>query len=423
MATRRPLTLAARSGVARPRVILLWVVVLIVVALGVYAVTPWILPVRISEGPLVQMATESAVAVVWYTTRSAECAVSLSIDGEQRTFAATADGRRNRVDITGLTPGTSYPYGIHVGQRALTENLALQTNRNDGGRYGFIVFGDSGRGSRAQYELAAEMTRAQPPADFLLHTGDLIYSDGARKGFKSRFFAPYRTLLARINFWPCLGNHDIDEAGDAHPYCEVFELPDNGPPGLSPEHNYWFDHNTCRVAVIDSNLDETELRDKVAPWLRAAMSSTEPRWKFVSLHHPPYTGGKYEPTARVQRALVPVFEQTGVDIVFTGHDHMYQRLHPLRGGAVVASGQGVLYIVTGAGGAKLYQPKTPRPDYVATLESERHSFTQVVVDGDALTLRQIAIDGDVIDEYTLHKSAAADTAASSPARTDTAPAP
>ena len=400
-----------RLAAAAPRVVLLWVVVLIVVAAGMYAVAPWILPVRINEGPMVQLASGDAVSLVWFTTRPATCSVNVTIDGVERVFNANAVGRRQLVRIDGLQPATTYPYRIQAGRRKLSDGLAFQTNGTAKQRYGFVVFGDSGRASQAQYSLAADMACLQPPPDFLVHTGDLVYPSGERRLYGERFFVPYRHLLPRVNFWPCLGNHDVAKDGSAAAYEEVFELPHNGPEGLRPGYNYWFDYASSRFVVIDSDADETTLKERVAPWLLAAMSAPGPRWKFVAFHHPPYTGGKHAPDLRVQRALVPAIEAAGVDIVFNGHDHNYQRTYPLRGGEIVspeeaASGaSGVIYIVTGAGGAQLYelQPPAKRPAYFAFGDGQQHSFTHVTIDGDKLTLRQIAQGGNVIDEVQLAK--------------------
>lgn len=402
-----------RPARVSPRVVLLWVCAAILIALGLYAAAPWLLPVRIYEGPMVQMATEEGVTLIWYTTRPADCTVFVTVDGQQRQVAAVADGCRQRSGITGLAPGMKYPYEIRAGRRALTTDLTLQTNRPRGEHYTFLVFGDSGMGSRAQYLLAATMARAEPAADFLLHTGDLVYPDGARRRYEERFFAPYRHLLARANLWPCLGNHDVKKAnpdnpdprdGSAPAYEGVFELPQNGPPGLPANHNYWFDYASCRIAVLDSNVREDVLAEKVAPWLQAVMADAAPRWKFVVFHHPPYTGARHKPDARIQRTLVPVLDAAGVDVVFSGHDHLYERLRPLRDGQIVAPGAGVLYIVTGAGGAELYEMKESRPDYIAAFDDHDYSVTQVTVDGDELVLRQIVLDGRVVDELTLQKS-------------------
>ncbi len=394
-----------RAARVPPRTVLAGVLAAIVVALGLYAIAPRILPPRIYEGPLVQLTGAEGVTLVWYLTRPTACTLQVNVDGEMRSVPSTALGVRHMARVEGLAPGRDYPYKILAGARSLTTDLSFRTSRNPDEPFAFIVFGDSGRGTRAQYLLAAVMRTTVPAADFLLQSGDVVYPNGARADYEERFFAPYRHLIAAINIWPSLGNHDLGDDGTAAAYREVFELPDNGPAGVPAEGNYWFDYASARLAVVDSNLDEVTLRDHVAPWLHAVLADPTPRWKFVVLHHPPYTGGKYKPDERIQRTLVPVLEATGVDLVFNGHDHNYQRTWPLRGGQVVEPGQGVVYVITGAGGATLYEARPPRPAYVAALDDQHWSFTHVSIDEGELRLRQIALDGSVLDEWRLSKAA------------------
>lgn len=417
-----------RFARVHPRSILLAAGAFVVVGAALYFAAPWLLPVRILEGPLVQLAAEDSVVLVWYTTRPlapGACQVVVNLGQEERRFPAEASGRRQRARIDGLTPGTEYPYAIRLGQRALTDPrrpLRLRANKPPGRPFAFLVFGDSGKGTREQYELAARMgslPAGLAPADLLLHTGDLIYPSGQRWRYRNRFFAPYRHLLAKICFWPCLGNHDLNlpDGNGGEAYFEVFELPANGPVGLPPERNYWFDYADARFAVVDSNLDEAALEQRVAPWLREVLGRDAYRWKFVALHHPPYTFGKHQPSQTVRQALVPALEAAGVDVVFCGHDHNYQRTLPMRGGAPVDDGAGVVYVVSGAGGARLYdlQPQEQRPPYFVTGYSQRHSVTHVEVDGEVLTLRQIDLTGAIVDEWRATKTRSTPPSASAPA--------
>jgi 3',5'-cyclic AMP phosphodiesterase CpdA len=398
-----------RAAAAPPRVILFWIAVIMVVATLMTAAAPWILPVRIIEGPIVQLPATNGVTLVWYTTRPTECTLTVSAGDQQRKIPATSQARRHLARVDGLEPGTAYTYSIAAGRRPLLEDAQFQTDRLPGQRYDFFLLGDSGRGTREQYSLAADMTRHRPQPDFLVHTGDLVYSDGARHKYDERFFVPYRFLLRRVAFWPCLGNHDVDAAHEAKAYQEVFELPQNGPAGLPADFNYWFDYATSRVAVVDTTASEEQLRTSVAPWLQEVLADPAPEWRFVVLHHPPYTGGKYQPDERVQRTLVPVIDEARVDIVFSGHDHMYQRTHPLRGNAIGEPGAGTVYVITAAGGAALYEPSGPRPAFIATLDHEHFSFTHVAIEEDTLTLRQVALGGSVLDEFTLAKPARVNT--------------
>ncbi len=397
--------LRLRAKRARARRVLLGAFLFVVVGLGLYAIWPWLVPAFIFEGPMVQMAGEREATLVWYMTRPVGDGLQVTIeDGSDQTFVVESSDRRCRSVLTGLEPGRTYPYAISLGDRTLAQD-GLRTNKRAGEPFTFIVFGDSGKGTKEQYLLAAQMIAAQP--DFVLHTGDLIYSRGERRNYRDRFFVPYRELLRRVNFWPSIGNHDVFEPIEESPYFEVFELPENGPSELPLEHNYWFDYASARIAIIDTELDEATLRDVVAPWLQGVLAEADTLWRFVVFHRPPYTAGAHLPSEEVQRAIAPVLESTGVDVVFNGHEHMYERTHPIRDGKRAEDGHGVVYVVSGAGGAMLYEalPLDQRPPYLAALHNEVHSFTHVSVSGSEFVLKQIAIDGEILDRWTLRKPA------------------
>jgi len=145
-----------------PRVILAGVLSAIVIACGLYAAAPWILPVRIHEGPLVQLAGPDGVTLRWFTTRPAECTVNISGDGLERSATAVAAGARNDVRFTGLSPGTRYGYEVRAGRRTLAGGLAFQTVRPKDEPYTFLVFGDSGMGNRVQYLLGPRWAARSP---------------------------------------------------------------------------------------------------------------------------------------------------------------------------------------------------------------------------------------------------------------------
>ncbi|MGE0480545.1 MAG: metallophosphoesterase [Phycisphaerae bacterium] len=363
---------------------------------------PQVLPVRVIEGPLVQMTGPDHATIVWFTSKSADCSLERTAPPAAAEYRRI--GRRHVGVFRDLEPGEAVPYAIRSGERILFADRVRAPRR---GRepFSFLIFGDSGRGNAEQYRLARVMTECTP--DFLVHTGDLVYGDGARGDYAEKFFRPYRDLLARVPFWPCLGNHDVSEPHEGQPYRDVFELPANGPAGRPPENDYWFDYQDARFVVLDSNVGEDVLRDTIAPWLVAAFERAPlPRWRFVSLHHPAYSVGKHGDEGRVQRTLVPAFEAANVDIVFCGHDHHYQRTRPMIGGKTAPDERGVTYVVTGAGGAGLYRlrPREEWPDYFVTANNEKHSFTHATIAGDSLAIRQIDIDGATIDEFNITKS-------------------
>lgn len=375
---------------------------------GLYAASPWLLPVSIVEGPMIQQARTDGVTVVWFTSREAPCELIVQTPEGPRSIESRSAGRRHVAAVESLAPASRYAYSIRGEGNTLTpDGTAFHTAKPPGEVFSFIAFGDSGRATREQYILGAEMSRQ--PVDFIVHTGDLIYPDGKRRDYQKKFFRPYRELLSRVAFWPTLGNHDVDKDHDGQPLLDVFELPHNGPPGLAPERNYWFDYAGARFVAIDSNVKPEVLRDRIAPWVRQTLSAPGPRWKFAVFHHPPYTTAKHKPDQSVQQFLAPVFEETGVDIVLSGHDHLYERTLPLRGGQPADDGRGVVYVVSGAGGASLYKLKPPaeRPPIFAKLDDSVYSYSLVRVEPDVLTFQQIALGGKVIDEWQLRKPAPA----------------
>ncbi len=383
--------------------LLLTALLVVLAALALVPIWPWLVPAFVYEGPLVQNTRDRRAVLVWYMSRAVGDGIVVHL-GDDRLIPVECVGSRCRAVLTDLPPGADIPYRIVYDQRTLVADT-LRTMRRSDQPYTFVVFGDSGKATQAQFRLADQIVASDP--DFVLHTGDLIYGRGERYLYRSRFFVPYAPLLRRVNFWPCIGNHDVFIPVEQAPYFRVFELPRNGPEGLPPEHDYWFDYANARVVVIDSERDERTLREIVAPWVERVFAAGASRWKFVVFHRPPYTAGQHPPRVQIQRALAPAFERAGVDIVFNGHDHMYERTVPIRDGRIAPDGRGVVYVVSGAGGARLYTafPPDQRPDYIAMLNNDVHSFTRVRVAGDTLILDQIALGGDEIDHWVLHKPA------------------
>lgn len=401
---------AARSGVLAVPAHWLALTLLSAAALGAAAAGgwTWFVPVFIAEGPLVQGGGDQPVRIVWYTSRPEACTLAPRPGGGAAPTGSphhTPEGWRHCVQLDDAARRAA-GYRIACGGRVLADHPLRVPDGT--GPLSFIVFGDSGKGTDAQYALARRMVALRP--DFLLHTGDLVYGEGERVDYAERFFAPYAPLLREVPFWPCLGNHDINDGHGSGPYREVFELPENGPPGEPPEHHYWFQIGPVRVAVIDSNVSREALAARVAPWLREVMQRPGARWRFVSLHHPPWSIGPHGSDERLRETLVPVFEQTRVDVVFAGHDHLYARSRPIRAGRVVPPGQGVVYVVSGAGGARLYEARRvdPPPEWLAAWDDRHHSFTHVRIDAAGLHLRQYAADGSVLDEWHLPRAAAPD---------------
>lgn len=282
----------------------------------------------------------------------------------------------------------------------------------------FLAFGDSGNGSNTQRLMAERMIATSP--DLIIHLGDLIYPAGSPDDYLRNFFQPYHELLARVPFMPTLGNHDV-ATQKGQPLLDVFDLPQNGPKGIQPERNFYFDFGCARFVGLDTNraeekgaITEAEMRDVVAPWLRGVLCESKAKWKFVYFHHPPYTGSTHSASSQkfVHDIFVPVFESCGVDVVFCGHNHLYERTKPIRGDKIVPPGEGIVYIVSGAAGVSRYPEDKEPPAYMDKFNADVFSFTQVDLSPTRFDLRQIDQSGKVIDVLTIQKSPPTSQAAS-----------
>jgi 3',5'-cyclic AMP phosphodiesterase CpdA len=207
--------------------------------------------------------------------------------------------------------------------------------------------------------------------------------------------------------------------------------------------NFSFDYGNAHWTIVDSNpyVDWTDagLKSWVEKDLAAAKDAT---WRFVMFHHPGFNSAREHYEQQQMRLLAPLFEAGKVDVVFNGHVHNYQRSYPLRfvpdrqgtlmvGGrdgktvrGRVVNGQwkldktfdgrtdttpdGVIYVITGAGGQKLYNPEqNDDPDswqkFTDKFVSNVHSLTVADVEGKALTVRQVAEDGRELDRFRITK--------------------
>lgn len=357
--------------------------------------------------PMVQQVHPDSFIVAWELRGDGPAVLELLNDAGDVT--RTIDMQRNGVQcvatIDDVTPGATQEYRVRGTDGLTGEKLnfkgKVRTPALDCNAFRFEALGDSGGGGG--FQLRVEWCMRQYDPELIIHTGDLVYLVGSKAEYPAKFFEPYHLLLPNVPFHPILGNHDV-QTEDGQPMLDTFVLPENGPPGVQPERCYWFDYCNARFVGIDSDLDETTISEKVAPWLADVLAGAKTTWKFVYFHHAVYTNSTHEGNVNVRTYLAPVFEKYGVDISFSGHNHLYERSYPMLGGKVVSPGEGVVYITTGAGGMSKYAIGEAPHDFLAIQYDAKYSFTLVNVDGERLTLRQINDDNDVIDEWVYDKS-------------------
>jgi hypothetical protein len=374
---------------------------------------------KLTRGPYLQSLTGDAVTVVWNTDVAAACSLSIRRVGSAATLIkGAAASKVCAVPVAGLVRGGQYAYVPLADGKAVGEESVFQAELPLGLPYTFQVVGDSGCGCAKQTALANLML-ASPPS-FVIHTGDMAYDLGAAAEFDTKYFTPYRDLLRRVVIWPSLGNHDV-KTSNAQPWLDAFYTSANNAAGS--ERYYSFDYANAHVTVLDSNVD---MAPGTAQYRFAAedMAATTATWKFLVFHHSVYSSGVHGSATGIRAEMLPLIDGSGIDMVFMGHDHDYERTKPMRGDAVVGAGEGTVFITTGGGGASIRGVGTKR--FTAYSEKVYH-FVRVAVDGGFLRADMVRMDGTVGDTVTLTKtsgvveaaaSVLAETPSKRPARTD-----
>lgn len=382
-------------------------IILAVVALSAVVVVGSLAYQRLTRGPMpagpmIQMLQTDGFAIVWEMSGGKPAVVRIKgPDGKWvGPDSLTRQGDRHVAVIKNLQPATFYDYEIRLAE---SDEPPVATGRTRtapkrGGGFRFLAFGDSGSGYPQQYELANRMVTFAP--DLIIHVGDIVYPDGRASHYYRKFYEPYRELLKRAAIYPVLGNHDWDEY-QGKPAFDAFILPENGPKGAIPERHFWFDFGGVRFIGIDTDARFEEYRQQIGPWLDEVLATAGDRWKIAYFHHCVYTNGNHTPLGKVLQVIMPRLEAHGAHVVLVGHNHKYERSHPIRDGQIVPPQEGIVHVTTGAGGAKLRTSRNPKPDYLCVQNHEQCSFTVADVTPERLSFQQIGLDGTVIDRFVV----------------------
>lgn len=360
-------------------------------------------------GPVLGDLQTDSVRLAWQTIDvTASGVVVLDASGREVARKQTARGRKHEVRIDGLEAGRDYSYVLLGAKEPLSGRLhpfrTAPAKASAAAR--FLVFGDSGSGKPIQFTLAERMR--QEEFDFVLHTGDATYNSGTPMQVRHRFVGPYTDIMARVPFYVSMGNHDL-ETDEGRPTFDVLPMPTNEVDGS--ERYFHFEYGCVRVICLDSQQGIDAPDTPQLTWLdRTLARPTEATWTVVITHEPTHTFGAYAPHAHMRRWVAPILERHGVDLVFAGDDHNYQRTLPMRGSealpvadaAHIEGPPAPIYIVTAGGGKNLYGVHEPN-----TLVAGVSAFHFVTVDArpDRLFLRAIGAQGEVLDGFTLTPAA------------------
>ncbi|MDH5408182.1 MAG: metallophosphoesterase family protein [Gammaproteobacteria bacterium] len=299
------------------------------------------------RGAYLQLPTPTAITIRWQTSESGRGLVKYGLAPNELTNIKEADetSDSHEVRLEGLKPATRYYYAYGTKDGVMTSNsehwfiTAPEPESRQSTR--FWVIGDAGRAVPKQAAVRDAMLswvkqnprKQQAYLDFMLTTGDNAYESGRNEEYQTGFFLPYKNILKNIPVWPAYGNHDARRWA----YFDLFSLPEDAESGgvASDTENYYsFDYANVHVIVLDSQVSSRSADGEMAVWLRKDLAQTNKDWIIAVMHHPPYSKGSHdsdnESDSRgrlfdVRENLLPILEKGGVDLVFTGHSHVYER--------------------------------------------------------------------------------------------------
>lgn len=402
----------------------------------------------ITRGPLIQnpAADPSSATILWWTNVAGDSLVEYGptpalgasrFEPQTTSCEVGSAGTCHSVTISSLTPGTRYYYRLSTNGVQVQATTYFQTQRavGDDGTTFFTVIGDWGQGTSGEQDIANLQNAADP--QMILTVGDNVYPNGTQSELDNNALAYYQQPFQRAFYFPVLGNHDLNNVGGASNYAnsahvKTFALPTNG---TQPERYYWFESGDALFIMTDSDdcCDSTQRN-----WMENLLATTTRKWKFVFLHHTPYSCANgfasLGSSITLRNSWGPLFERYGVDVVFTGHDHIYERSglvdHYLANGGSGSDGLGTRYVMTGGGGATLdqdanidsnglpyrqpffFSPKEPCPWLIQACPAgpngycsiERYSYTSVTITGnETMTLRGIDRNNVVFDTLVIQK--------------------
>jgi tartrate-resistant acid phosphatase type 5 len=317
----------------------------------------------------------------------------------------------NSVTVGDLAPDHSYHYSVSLHGQVLGEG-EVRTWAASSQKLTFFVLGDFGTGKSPQYDVARAMweefqRRAATgnPVRFLLSLGDNVYGDVRSRAFgfshtgasdadwESKFFQPYESLLARIPFFPALGNHDGNETErhrDLDAILDNFPFPQN-----KPARYYSFTYGGLAQFFALDSTSNTEsgparagyLEDSPQfHWMQSEFAKPHPLWVIPYFHHPMFTAGPEHPPSLEQlRHWFSLFTNSGVRVVFSGHEHNFQASQ------VSAATGGIRFFISGAGG-ELRRGNVQKNMARAHIQAwaEQNHFLEVDLDGKTMTVTPLS---------------------------------
>jgi hypothetical protein len=402
------------------------------------------------RAPYLQMLTQDSVTVRWQTLQNRMGVLKYGEHPDHLNYTLLEDsvGKVHSITAKRLQPGTRYYYSVgdisgYKDPDPERDWFRTMPRVEDVEHTRIWVIGDSGQPGEVQLAVRDAMLdwiekNPRPDNDYInlwLSLGDMAYRSGTNEQFQAGLFDTYSDILRNQSLWPVYGNHDARR----WTYFKLFTLPENGEAGGVPsgtENYYAIDYGNIHLVVLDTTDSSLKPGGDMLTWLKEDLSLNTKQWLIVAFHHPPYTKGSHNSDDiedsngrlfKIREHVLPILEAAAVDLVLSGHSHMYERSHLMdchygksdmfSDSNIVSTGingqyreyrkpenniahSGAVYVVAGSS-SKVDRGPLNHPAMVVGM----HEAGSLLIDveGNRLTSRFINDQGEVMDEFSIQK--------------------
>lgn len=423
---------------------------------------------KITRGPYLQLLASTSTSIRFRTDIEDKPSVLIgkSPTSLTKTVKQSISTKEHELKIDSLTSNTRYYYKIVTATQTLGDSTYYFQTAPAKGAKSKVSFWSTGDMYPGQLQLDAyegfKKFIGNKYTNLYLTVGDNVYAGANDNDFQNNFFQVYQNgpILKQSGLFPSTGNHDYDvtsrEQDDPRiAYFQNFTLPKNGElNGIASNHEayYSFDFGNIHFICLDSHAwgrDGKRLWDGPSDqlaWLKKDLAANKQDWTVVYFHYALYTKGSYDsdsntgfnlPLFTLRNLLVPIFDEYQVDLVLTGHSHIYERSKPMKGHLGTSdtfnptihtpqttSGKydgstnscpylfdtskpaqnGTTYVVNGVGGGtKPARPDGPHKAMYYSNASANGSF-YVEIDNNRFDAKFLDTNGEVLDKFTIFKN-------------------
>ena len=347
-------------------------------------------------GAVLTFATTDGAALSLTVSLSETATASLAWGGQ--VYTSSTAQLRHRFTPLPVPVGAPLTYALRAG-RGAPHRATVKPFPQDGLR--IAVYGDS-RDGRGPHQQIMEAIRAADP-HVLVHTGDVVQRAGVRSEWAS-YLATSLPVSDHVPVVLALGNHELYQPWDLPPEARVDALAEamaQVPPPDDPEARaagagpaaFHVQVGPVLLVSLNSNVRMGAGSQQLRFLAEASARTPTARFRLAAMHHGPASSGAHGPH-RDAAAMIAAFKEAGVMLSLAGHDHLYERI----------ARDGVTYVISGGGGAPLYQQK--HLEVGSQAFASTYNWTMVTVRGDALALESFSLEGAALDRATLRPAAA-----------------